>query len=76
MPLTLHERRSVTRELAARYACASRKEKSQLIVQLTELASYARSHAARVLRKPPGSGRQEDVPKSVQFEVAAPDLSG
>ncbi|MDI7246628.1 MAG: transposase family protein [Bacillota bacterium] len=57
MPLTLRERQSVIRELAARYACASRKEKSQLIVQLTELTGYVRSYAARVLRKPPRLGQ-------------------
>lgn len=57
MPLTLREKQSVTRELAAKYARASKKVKSLLIKQLVELAGYSRLHAARVLKRPPKLGR-------------------
>ena len=56
MPLTLREKQALTRELAAKYARARKKEKGQLITQLAELAGYIRSYAARVLRRPPGFG--------------------
>ena len=75
MPLTLRETQSVIRELAARYACASRKEKSQLIVQLAELTGYVRSYAARVLRKPLRPGRPRR-PHGKRGLVYAHRLSG
>ena len=53
MSLTLREKQAVTRELSIRYMRSSKKEKSQLIVQLMEITGYTRSYATRVLRKPP-----------------------
>ena len=75
MPLTLRETQSVIRELAARYECASRNERSQLIVQLAELTGYVRSYAARVLRKPLRPGRPRR-PHGKRGLVYAHRLSG
>ena len=57
MPLILREKQAVTRELATKYKSVGKKGKSQIIAQLMELTGYSRAHAARVLKKPPKSGR-------------------
>ena len=57
MPLILREKQAVTRELAAKYRSVGKKGKSQIIDQLMELTGYSRAHAARVLKRPPKSGR-------------------
>ncbi|NPV52000.1 MAG: transposase family protein [Firmicutes bacterium] len=57
MPLALCEKQAVIREFATKYKSAGKKERSQIITQLIELTGYSRSHAARVLKRPPKPGR-------------------
>ena len=51
MGLTMKEKQAVTRETAAEYKRATKKEKGKILDTLTGLAGYNRSYAARVLRK-------------------------
>ena len=50
MGLTMKERQSVTRETAARYAAASRKEKTMILNEFIELTGYNRKYAINLLR--------------------------
>ena len=50
MGLTMKERQSVTRETAARYAAASRNEKTMILNEFIELTGYNRKYAINLLR--------------------------
>ncbi len=50
MGLTLSQRRAITEELAHRYQRARKKERGQMLDQITSVASYDRSYAAFLLR--------------------------
>ena len=50
MALTMAEKRSITREMARRYAKASKIERGRMLDELCALAGYNRSYAARRLR--------------------------
>lgn len=50
MALTMAERRSITREMARRYARAAKGERGRMLDELCALAGYNRSYAARLLR--------------------------
>ena len=51
MALTMREKQAVTRQLAVEYKRAEKKQKGKILDTLTELTSYNRSYAARVLRQ-------------------------
>ena len=51
------ERRSITREMARRYAKASKGERGRMLDELCALVGYNRSYAARLLR-----GRAREAP--------------
>lgn len=51
MPLTLTERRAVTREMRRRYRKADKAGKGAMLDELVALAGYNRSYAARLLRQ-------------------------
>ena len=51
MGLTMKEKQAVTREMAAEYRRATKKQKGKILDTLTALTGYNRSYAARVLRK-------------------------
>lgn len=50
MGLTLSQRRAITEELAQRYQRAGKKERGEMLDQITALCGYDRSYAAFVLR--------------------------
>jgi len=49
--LTMVERKAVTRQMARRYAKASKKEKGRMLDELCELTGWTRRHARRSLAK-------------------------
>ena len=51
MALSMAERGSITREMAKRYARASKRQRGLMLDELCALAGYNRSYAARLLRK-------------------------
>ena len=55
MGLTMHERHSVTRELAHRYQKATKKERGQILDEFTQVTGYTRCYARFILRN---SGRR------------------
>ena len=50
MALSMRERQAITREMAKRYAKASKKQRGAMLDELCALAGYNRSYAARLLR--------------------------
>lgn len=50
MPLSMMERKAVTRELKVRYRRSSKKEKKEILDEFCSLTGYNRSYAARALR--------------------------
>lgn len=50
MPLSMAERRAVTKEMAKRYARARKKEKGRMLDELCALTGWSRRHARRALR--------------------------
>ena len=48
--LSMRERQAITKEMAKRYAKASKKQRGALLDELCALAGYNRSYAARLLR--------------------------
>ncbi len=50
MPLSMAERRAVTKEMAKRYARAGKKEKGRMLDELCALTGWSRRHARRALR--------------------------
>lgn len=65
MRLTMKERRTVTKALAAQYRRASKKGKGEILEQFVEAAGYNRVYAAQVLR---GHGRRVQVAPGVVLE--------
>jgi len=68
MRLTMQERRVVTKEYAARYRRASKKEKGRMLGEFVASTGYNRVYAARLLR---GYGARVEVKPGVFLEGAA-----
>jgi len=68
MRLTMVERRTVTKEYAARYRRASKGEKGRMLAEFVESTGYNRVYAAWLLR---GHGTQVQVKPGVLVEGAA-----
>ena len=72
MALTMAERRSITREMARRYARASKKQRGLMLDELCALAGYNRSYAARLLRegaRGPAPPRRRVRPRTYTSEL-------
>jgi hypothetical protein len=65
MRLAMAERRVVTKEYAARYRKASRKEKGRMLAEFVASTGYNRVYGARLLR---GCGARVQVKPGVQLE--------
>jgi hypothetical protein len=50
MSLTMHERKSVSREYAKRYKHSRKKLRSKLLDEFVELTGYRRDYASFILR--------------------------
>ncbi len=48
--LPMHERQAISREMARLYARATKKQRGAMLDELSALAGYERSYAARLLR--------------------------
>ena len=76
MALTMAERRSITREMAKRYAKASKGERGRMLDELCALAGYNRSYAARLLRArargPAPPKRRRVRPRTYTAELLVP----
>ena len=68
MRLTMQERRVVTKEYAARYRKAGKKEKGRMLGEFVASTGYNRVYAARLLR---GYGARVEVKPGVFLEGAA-----
>lgn len=66
MGLTMKERKTVTRAMAAQYRRGSKKQKGQLLDQLVEAMGYSRVYAARLLRN---YGRRVEVAPGIVAEA-------
>ena len=51
MTLSMRERQAITKEMARRYAKASKKQRGAMLDELCALAGYNRSYTARLLRE-------------------------
>jgi hypothetical protein len=66
-------RKAVTKEMAARYATGSKKEKGEALDQLCALTGWTRRHARRALTQPgPSSPRRRKAPIVYDDAVLAP----
>jgi hypothetical protein len=77
MALSMHERQAITKEMAKRYARASKKQRGVMLDELCALTGYERSYAARLLRAPlraPGPRRPRRRGRRPQYgpELVAP----
>jgi hypothetical protein len=64
MGLTMNERRSVAKTIAARYRKATKREKGQMLDEFVELTGYHRWYAVRLLR---GQGKVIQVGRRVRL---------
>src|SRR5919198_1280102 len=73
--LSMAERRAVTRQMAKRYAAASKGDKGVMLDQLCSLTGWSRRHARRALRQAGrGEPRRSQARRARVYgpEVAAP----
>lgn len=73
MGLSMAERKAVTKQMAGRYARASKAEKGRMLDELCALTGWTRRHARRALTEaanpPPASGRRRGRPPVYRGEV-------
>lgn len=76
MALSMAERRSITREMAKRYAKATKKQRGAMLDELCALSGYNRSYAARLLRArvrgPAPPARRRRRPRAYGGELLPP----
>jgi hypothetical protein len=74
--LSMAERRSITREMAKRYAKATKKQRGAMLDELCALSGYNRSYAARLLRArvrgPAPPARRRRRPRTYGGELLPP----
>lgn len=64
MKLTMNERRSVAKAMAARYRKATKREKGRMLDEFVELTGYNRWYAVRLLR---GHGKAIQVSRRIRL---------
>jgi len=76
MPLSMAEKKVLTREMRRRYKKASKKEKAAMLDELTALTGWCRSYASRALRREPKRrsgpetrGRKKTYPPEVMLPL-------
>jgi hypothetical protein len=57
MPLSMAEKKAVTKAMRDRYGRARKKERGRMLDEFVQLTGYSRNYAARALRRKPGRRR-------------------